>query len=189
MTASNTHSSSNTADAQFLAPQTHHPAVKEEIAGKKIVGGGFEFDGRFYDRAQLIAALRCAEWVFIAYARASESLGLGAQSIQWADLNLAYDHGVDALSDAHRERINAECVAQFHGVQVTGKGIVVQTLADAGDLQVIGCNIDEDHLRMLLTTSRTLDVKNQDGADLVLSFDMDQETLVAEIISSEGGAA
>ena len=130
------------------APQTLHPAGEAETEH----AGCFYYGGRVYARAQLNAALRCAEWVFTAYARASEELGLGARSIEWADLNLAYDHSIDALSEGQRDRIDAECVAQFHGVQVNGNGIVVQTVGDGDDIEVAGASIGDDHLQLLLTS-------------------------------------
>ncbi|RUR71952.1 hypothetical protein EJP67_33390 [Variovorax guangxiensis] len=159
-------------------------------------GFGFVWGGRVYDNAQIVSALRCAETLFRAYARASESLGLGSRSVAWEDIDYAFDHSTDALSDGFRERIDAECVAQHHGVEMNGTGIVVQTVDTGDDIEVTSANIGEEHLQLLLKSSGTLYVKNQDDVDLILYFDMDGETLVVELDSrdiigtgAEGGAA
>ncbi|MDP9897393.1 ribosomal protein L18 [Variovorax boronicumulans] len=189
MTATNTHSSNNTAEAQFLAPQTHQPAVKVEAMEPKASGFVFKAGGRDYDEGQIIAALRCAEEIFTAYARASESLGLGSRNVSWSDLDYAFDLSTEALSDEHRKIIDAECVAEYHGVEMTGRGIVVQTVDTDGEMEVMSASISEEHMELLLKSSRRLHVKNQDGVNLILYFDMDQETIVVEIDGGEGGAA
>ncbi|MFH0134864.1 hypothetical protein ACGLHS_31945 [Variovorax sp. VaC1] len=194
--AHNTPTASNAPQAQFLAPQTHQTAGMEKATGTMATGFGFNWGGRVYDNAQIVSALRCAESLFTAYARASEGLGLGSRSVEWADLDIAFDHSTDALSDGHRERIDAECVAQYHGVELNGRGIVVQTVDAEDDIEVTGANIDDEHLQLLLKSSGTLYVKNQDDVDLILYFDMDGESLVVELdardiigAGAEGGAA
>jgi hypothetical protein len=61
-------------------------------------------------------------------------------------------------------------------------GVVIQTEGDAEELSVIGANVDEERLRFLLSVSPVMRVRNQDGAAIDLSFDMDQETLVAALM-------
>ncbi|MGQ3054733.1 MAG: hypothetical protein ACT6S0_23345 [Roseateles sp.] len=194
--AHNTPTASNAPQAQFLAPQTHQTAVEGEGTASKANGFVFKAAGRDYDEGQIIAALRCAEELFTAYARASESLGLDSRSVSWSDLDYAFDLSTEALSDEHRQTIDAECVAEYHGVETTGKGIVVQTVDIGDDIEVTGANIDDEHMQLLLESSRTLYVKNQDGVDLILYFDMDGESLVVELdardiigAGAEGGAA
>lgn len=61
-------------------------------------------------------------------------------------------------------------------------GVQIQTTGDASELSVIGASITEDELQNLLSLNVFLRVRNQDGAAIDLSFDMDQETLVAEMV-------
>lgn len=68
--------------------------------------------------------------------------------------------------------------------------ILVRTLSDPAhpnDFQVLGASIPEARLAALIARDRFVDVLNQDGVSLQLSFDMDRETLVCE--SSEPDTA
>ena len=61
--------------------------------------------------------------------------------------------------------------------------IVVRTVsdpADPSDFEVLGASIPEGRLAALIARDRFVDVVNQDGVRLQLSFDMDTETLVCE---------
>lgn len=61
--------------------------------------------------------------------------------------------------------------------------IVVQTVCDPSDpddLRVLGASIPEAHLAALIAQERFVEVVNQDGIHLELSYDMDAETLVCE---------
>lgn len=61
--------------------------------------------------------------------------------------------------------------------------IVVRTVsdpADPSDFEVLGASIPEGRLAALIARDRFVDVVNQDGVRLQLSFDMDTESLVCE---------
>lgn len=61
--------------------------------------------------------------------------------------------------------------------------IVVQTLGDPSDpddFVVMGANVSEPRLAELIARERVVDVVNQDGILLQLSYDMDGESLVCE---------
>ena len=61
--------------------------------------------------------------------------------------------------------------------------IVVRTVsdpADPNDFEVLGASIPEARLAALIARDRFVDVVNQDGVRLQLSFDMDAESLVCE---------
>jgi hypothetical protein len=60
-------------------------------------------------------------------------------------------------------------------------GIVVTTEGELPDLDVIAASIPEAQLFVLLSARGVARVRNQHGLELVLRFDMDQESLVAEL--------
>lgn len=177
----------STVICSHLSNETDARTVQES-AEAKPEAFGFELDGRVYDRAQIISALRCAEGLSTAYANANEDLGLGSRSIEWEDIDAANRHGAAALSDGQRDRIDAQCVAQFHGVQTNGNGIVLQTDDTGDELEVTSANIPDEHMQLLLNASGQLHVRNQDGLDLIIYFDMDQESIVVEIDSNDSGS-
>ncbi len=59
----------------------------------------------------------------------------------------------------------------------------VTTTADADEVEVTAASIGEDQLTALLHTRGVLYARNQDGAVVELMFDMDEESLIAMIVS------
>ncbi|MDN8617188.1 hypothetical protein [Variovorax ginsengisoli] len=57
--------------------------------------------------------------------------------------------------------------------------------ADPSDFEVLGASLPEAQLASLIARDRFVDVVNQDGVRLQLSFDMDTETLVCERLEPE----
>lgn len=57
--------------------------------------------------------------------------------------------------------------------------VVIQTSGDLDDLEVVGANLEGAQLQLMFEQTSVLRVRNQDGIELNLFFDMDQETLVA----------
>ncbi|MDM0105346.1 hypothetical protein QTH97_10410 [Variovorax sp. J22R24] len=82
------------------APLASHPA-----------SGGFHFamDGRLFDGAQLMAALRCAEELFAAYAKPADGSDGASVHVRCESVDRAYLNSLDALSDEHRRAIKAAC--------------------------------------------------------------------------------
>lgn len=64
------------------------------------------------------------------------------------------------------------------------EGVLIQTAGDLDDLEVTGASVDADQLALMLASSPVLRVRNQDGIELDLFFDMDAETLVAATVST-----
>ncbi|ANN80864.1 hypothetical protein [Bordetella flabilis] len=63
---------------------------------------------------------------------------------------------------------------------VDGKPVVVQTTRDEDGLTAHGANVPEDQLAELVESHKHVQVKNQLGETVQLSFDMDGETLVVK---------
>jgi len=69
------------------------------------------------------------------------------------------------------------------GRAVRQRLIMVETTSDPtdpDDFEVTGASIPEDELAALIEEETFVQVRNQDGCQLLLSFDMDGETLVCE---------
>ncbi len=60
--------------------------------------------------------------------------------------------------------------------------VVIQTSGELDDLEVVGANLDDAQLLLMLEQTPVLRVRNQDGIELNLFFDMDLETLVAATV-------
>ena len=132
-----------------------------------------------YGQAEIIAAIRCAETVFSAYATTSEKLCGGSKSLSWSELDAAHDFSTDALPDEQRRSIEAQALTGNLGHVAEGElDIVIET---DEELQVTGASIPDDQLQLLLAEWPVLRVRNQEGVSLALYFDMDQETLIAEV--------
>lgn len=57
--------------------------------------------------------------------------------------------------------------------------VLIQTSGELDDLEVAGANVEDAQLQLMLEQTPVLRVRNQDGIELNLFFDMDQETLIA----------
>jgi hypothetical protein len=60
--------------------------------------------------------------------------------------------------------------------------VVIQTSGELDDLEVVGANVEDAQLQLILEQTPVLRVRNQDGIELNLFFDMDQETLIAATV-------
>lgn len=74
-------------------------------------------NGKAYTEGQLVAAVRCSEELFEAYARADEANGGGSRSIDWSSLDYAKELSCTALSAADRDEINERC-ARDNGIGI-----------------------------------------------------------------------
>ena len=92
---------------------TSQPAARQASHAPLGVESGFHFamGGRLFDGAQVIAALRCAEELFSAYAKTSNGSDGAFGHVPCALVDRAYHNSVDALSDEHRRAIEAACAA------------------------------------------------------------------------------
>ena len=66
-----------------------------------------KINGKEYTKGNVEAAIRCADWVATAYARASED-NCGGGSIDWDVIDYAHEAAREALSDEYLAEITRQ---------------------------------------------------------------------------------